>query len=528
MTHSSTFVLIPIAAFAIAACTSSDASPNVVSGSLSALHAELDPENGGRFIDAEGREVMLSGINVNSLGEYWQYDLAVAPVFPFGEADADAFASIGWNVVRLLITWSLVEPSPGEYDEAYLDEVEAAVRLLESREIYTIIDLHQDAWDATLAARDDEDCGEESSPAFGWDGAPEWATLDEGAPRCVPNNPLINTREFSPAVLQAFLSFWEDAEGPGGVGIQTRFHAMLSHVAARFARFDSVLGYDPMNEPNAWSKILLDIAAPELGLDDQTEFLSRFYERALAAIREGEKAANSPTRLMLFEPSPDWAETPFAVLPVFEHDGQVVYSPHIYQGGITAGPLLESAFERAREEALTYGGVPVLSGEWGASPPRATDPEDDYFERHQGYQDKYRISATQWLWRAACGDPHSAWNPTVGNDPNLWGFYDVDCPANETLAFREDYAAVLRRPLLRAAPGPIGSLLWDYEAGQFTAAGIAATAGQKLLLFVHEELDVSAFNVTGLENVEVVRMVGPGQIWSAEATGASWALEITF
>lgn len=273
MTYANVRKLILIATLTLAACSSSEQTPNVVTGPLSALHAELDVDNGGRIVDAEGREVMLSGANINSLGEYWQFDPDMAPVFPFGEEDADRMASIGWNAVRLLITWSRVEPSPGEYDEAYLDEVETAVRLLESREIYTIIDLHQDAWDISLAAREDEDCGQEASPAIGWDGAPAWAALDKGAPRCVPSNPLINTREFSPAVLQAFLSFWEDAEGPGGVGIQTRFHAMLSHVAARFAKFDSVLGYDPMNEPNAWSEIILDVAAPELGLEDQTEFL---------------------------------------------------------------------------------------------------------------------------------------------------------------------------------------------------------------------------------------------------------------
>ncbi len=527
MTRSNILELTFISFLAVSACTSSK-DPNVVTGRLSALHAELDPGNGGRIVDAEGREVVLSGVNINSLGEYWQFDPDIAPVFPLGEEDADRIASIGWNAVRLLITWSRVEPRPGEYDEAYLDEVEAAVRLLESREIYTIIDLHQDAWDVSLAARQDESCSDDSSPAVGWDGAPAWATLDEGAPRCVPNNPLINTREFSPAVLQAFLSFWEDAEGPGGVGIQTRFHTMLSYVAARFSRFDSVLGYDPMNEPNAWSEILLSIAAPDLGLEDQTAFLSRFYERALAAVRAGEKRTNSPTRLMLFEPSPDWAETPFAVLPTFEHDTQVVYSPHIYQGGITSGPLLESAFQQARDEAADYGGVPVLSGEWGASPPRATDPGDDYFERHQAYQDKYRISATQWLWRAACGDPHHAGNPFEGNDPNLWGFYDVDCPSNETIGFREDFAAVLRRPLLRAAPGPIGSVLWDYGTGRFAASGEGATAGQVLLLFVHQEVDAAAISVTGLANVQLTRTVAPGQIWAAEATDTNWALEVTF
>ena len=110
-------------------------------------------------------------------------------------------------------------------ESAYLDKVEATVRLLESRGIYSIIDLHQDAWGPSLAAREDENCPEGTIPAVGWDGAPAWATLHNDLPRCFPDHPLLGEREFSPAVTQAFISFWQDAEGPGGVGIQTRFHA---------------------------------------------------------------------------------------------------------------------------------------------------------------------------------------------------------------------------------------------------------------------------------------------------------------
>lgn len=532
MTYSRLFKLTPIAVFAALASCASDQSPNVVAGSLSPLHAELDADNGGRIEDALGREVLLRGVNVNSLGEYWAYDPEVDTVLPFEDEDADAIAGIGWNVVRLILSWSRVEPNPGEYDEAYLDEVEAVVRLLESREIYTIIDLHQDAWDVSLAAGDDENCPEGTTPAFGWDGAPAWATLDNGASSCITDGPLTGRREFSPAVIQAFLSFWNDAEGPGGVGIQARYHSMLSHVAARFARYDAVAGYDPMNEPNAYSEEILMIAAPELGLEDQTEALSSFYQRALEAIRAGEQKANSPTRLMLFEPSNDWAFTPaFAVRPVFDHDGQVVYSPHIYQGGITGGGLDETAFQLARDDAAMYGGVPVLTGEWGSSATRAVDPADDYFERHEAFQDEYRYGATLWQWSSACGDPHYAHDPPVGDasdDPAIWGFYDLECPSNTKLGFREDFAATLRRPLLRAAPGHIDSVTWDYEAGVFSAEGSAATGGQMLSLFVHEEVEASAFTTTGLANVELVRALGPGQIWSAEATAPSWELRVTF
>lgn len=76
---------------------------NDPSWTLSPLHAELDPVDGGRFVDAEGREVMLSGIDLKSLCEYWRFDPDVAPdvapVFPLEEMDADRFADIGWNVV---------------------------------------------------------------------------------------------------------------------------------------------------------------------------------------------------------------------------------------------------------------------------------------------------------------------------------------------------------------------------------------------------------------------------------------------
>ena len=139
---------------------------------LPALHAELDPE-GGRIRDAHGREVLLRGVNVNAFVEYWAYDPARFTTYPLTPDDADLLAGMGWNAVRLLFSWSRVEPEPGLYDEAYLDDLEDAVRLLESRGIYAILDAHQDAWGPSLAAAPDEDCGANATPAFGWDGAPE-------------------------------------------------------------------------------------------------------------------------------------------------------------------------------------------------------------------------------------------------------------------------------------------------------------------------------------------------------------------
>lgn len=204
---------------------------------LPALGAEPDVERGGRVVDAEGREVLLRGVNVNALAEYWQ-GTDFPTVFPFGEADAAQMAEIGWSAARLLVSWSRVEPSPGVYDEAYLQEVDRAIEVLARHGLYAIVDLHQDAWGPTLAARPDEVCGATEQPALGWDGAPGWATLDGGAPRCTT----AGIRETSPAVVAAFAAFFADSPGPDGVGIRTRYVRMLGHLAARWAQVESVAG----------------------------------------------------------------------------------------------------------------------------------------------------------------------------------------------------------------------------------------------------------------------------------------------
>src|SRR5829696_3851370 len=89
---------------------------------LRPLHAEPDAERGGRIVDDRGREVRLRGVNVNALAEYWKGS-HFPTVFPLERDDPDRIAGIGFNTVRLLLSWSRVEPQPGRYDEAYLKQV---------------------------------------------------------------------------------------------------------------------------------------------------------------------------------------------------------------------------------------------------------------------------------------------------------------------------------------------------------------------------------------------------------------------
>jgi endoglycosylceramidase len=133
--------LVVLAAAPVAAAARTRPDPRL---GLPALHAVPDAAGGGRIVDARGREVLLRGVNVNALADYWK-GTRFATTFPLGARDPGRMAAIGWDAVRLLVSWSRVEPAPGRYDERYLGRVAAAAAALRDRGLYTIVDFHQDA-----------------------------------------------------------------------------------------------------------------------------------------------------------------------------------------------------------------------------------------------------------------------------------------------------------------------------------------------------------------------------------------------
>lgn len=501
-------LIVLIALVGALACSGSSSGEPSPSDPLPALQAVPDLANGGRIVDATGREVLLRGVNVNSHVEYWQYDEELFTVYAFTEEDADMIASMGWTLVRLLLSWSLVEPTPGVYDETYLDEIAASVAMLRERGVYTLIDLHQDAWNASLAAPPDEVCGPASRPAGGWDGAPEWATFDGGGARCESGN-----RELVPAVRGAWRAWLNDMEGPEGVGIRTRYVEMFAHVVSRFANEDAIAGFDVMNEPNVFG-------APEDAI------LSSFYEDALRAMRKAEDEVGAPRRLFFFEPGVAWAEAGLDGPPPFEHDDQVVYAPHIYQEGIAPGTL-EEGFARAATEANElYEGAPVVTGEWGSNPNRAADAEDDYFERHLAEQDSYRFGATIWTWREACGDPHKYNDTRNGRVPMVYGFFEVNCATNVIEGERKELADVLGKMTVRFAPGPLSEVDWALDDSRLQARGDAADVGNRLEVFVPTPDPSSvAVESSGLGELESTPWYG-GTLFHALAEGGPWSIRL--
>src|SRR5688572_5756558 len=196
--------------------------------------APLDSD-GRHFRDAEGRAVILRGINARVAGVF---DVtfsdgreAVEEIPPFEAADAARMAELGFNLLRLPINWSAVEPVRGQYDKTYLDKIARVVDLCRAHGVLVLIDVHQDAW----------------SKEIGEDGAPLWAIVPP--PEKLLSGPLhdLGERRLSAQVTKAFISFFtQDANQ-----MQDAFAAMLAEVARRFTGDQAVLGYEIFNEPQA-------------------------------------------------------------------------------------------------------------------------------------------------------------------------------------------------------------------------------------------------------------------------------------
>src|SRR5262249_23580534 len=156
------------------------------------------------------------------------------------DADWADMAKQGFNVVRLLISWSSVEPTRGMFDDAYIARVRDAVKAAAANGLYSVIDMHQDAWGKYIASPSDVVCAPDAAPAIGWDGAPQWATLTDGADTCTHGS-----REDSEAVMNAWDSFYANRDG-----IMDELVATWSKVATSFRDEPAVAGYDLLNEPN--------------------------------------------------------------------------------------------------------------------------------------------------------------------------------------------------------------------------------------------------------------------------------------
>ncbi len=282
------------------------------------------------------------------------YQQSIAP------ASGDDFAqmrAIGFNVARLVLNWSQLEPHPGVYSATYLDRVAQVVGWARQQGIYLILDMHQDQYSRYILPADKASAPSGCSPSGGGDGAPGWAVQSDGKPGCA----LYGVDELNPAESAAFANFWQNSpvDGPQGrapgTGLQDHFIGALASLADRFEHDPTVLGYELMNEPQPGSLGSLPAAN---GYQASSQELYPFYTRAVEAltgVRDGRPTcpASAPTSLsnscaypklasvsrqqIFFEPLAyrNLLDFSLQVSKPFTEYPNIVFAPHVYTYAFT-------------------------------------------------------------------------------------------------------------------------------------------------------------------------------------------------
>jgi hypothetical protein len=371
-----------------------------------------------RLVDGFGREIFVRGINARIEGLFdVTFDDGRVPLEPipgFTQDDAEAMVRYGFNVLRLPINWSGLEPYEGQFSEAYFEKLDQVIDLSRDAGLYVLLDFHQDAW----------------SKEIGEDGAPLWAIIPP--PEQLLEGPLhdLAARRVSPQVLNAYQGFFENRQG-----IQDRFLPVWKRIIDRYSDRSEVIGFEPMNEPLVSH------------FDQSQQTLHDFYRKLLSPMRELDNKHllwMEPDVIRNFGKSAPLLDEPFP-------DNNIVYCPHIYPNAVDASTyeewkiwLLEN-YGNMKNEANSWGAALVV-GEWGVHP---NSPEADGYIRAQQEAAKELSSGQMlWLWKE--------------DSQGSWGFYDFDETAGDWQV-RENAVRLFGTPYVLAVPGTMISHNFDSE-----------------------------------------------------------------
>jgi endoglycosylceramidase len=284
--------------------------------------------DGKWLTDSQGRVTILRGLNVVDITP----PITPASEIGFGDDDAAFLAANGFNVVRLGVSWSRLQPQPGVYDDAYLASIKQTVKTLSDHGIVSLLDMHDNV-------------------------GPDWAT---GGPLPPSTLPFPDSVFLDPAKNAALDKFWGNADDPNGVGLQNNYAQMMQHLANYFKGDPAVLGIEIMNEPLPGNQYL-----PTLGGSPYFEGqqITPFYNQVAAAIRSVD-----PDVPIFFEPAITAAfQIPVQLGTVNESNTVLSFHDYVYveQNGV----LLPDATVIANN-ALAYAqahGIPAMMTEFGST-----------------------------------------------------------------------------------------------------------------------------------------------------------------
>ncbi len=281
--------------------------------------------------DEDSRTLILHGANISNYAKR-------APTYLSWHTpeDYERMREWGFNAVRLLIFWVAIEPSPGSFNNAYLEEVEDRVKWAAANGLYVILDMHQDLY----------------SEKYTGDGAPEWACFDDDI--TFNKQTPWNRNYFEPAVMAAFDNFWTNES------LQQHFIDAWKLVAQRFKDNQTVIGYDLFNEP---------FFGNFLPREFEEDYLTPFYEKLITQMKEID-----PNHIYFIEPQILTSAGIFSSYLKKMDLTDLGYAVHYYHGAVHEGQdynldptPLEQAADMRENEARSME-TPWILDEFGVNP----------------------------------------------------------------------------------------------------------------------------------------------------------------
>lgn len=289
--------------------------------------------DGGAIRDPSGRSVVMRGVNLAGAHKQKPY------VSDFQPAD---YARIkndwGMNALRFLVSWAGLEPTRGAYDQNYLAEIDKRIGWAHDAGLLVVLDMHQDLYGEGF---------------LGGDGAPRWTCEESRYAAFKPTTPWF-LGSLDPNVGACFDTLWNDADVRGH--LVEAWHQL----AMRLAKYDNVIGFDPLNEP-FWGTAPLQTF--------EAERLAPFYGEVTNAVR-----GVAPGWLVFAEPSASRNLGFGSSFPKLPFEG-VVYAPHAYDPSAESGMGFDPDHRQSmlqklsdmRDEATTMG-ASLFIGEYGGDP----------------------------------------------------------------------------------------------------------------------------------------------------------------
>ena len=346
MRYGRLLAVVVLAAAAVAAAlpvsASATGSRHTVSGPL---HAD-----GRWFRDSHGRVVVLHGLFAVWKGTpFYPPDDATIPN-GFTDADADRYAELGFDAVRLAWFWRGLEPAKDQFDPAYLAGIAAVQQKLSRRGVFTVLDSHQDGF----------------GDRFNGLGFPDYVTYDDGL--AFDPGLVFPLNYISPATQRAFDNFYANK------GDAWHWYGRAWQVMSlRLGRDPMLVGYDLMNEP--WPGTNFGACGAPVGCleRDRTTFQPLFdsLARSIRQVDRRRTVFYEPTIFFNQGAENGYVKPPRGAAPVglsFHNQCptraayQVTHDPTLVEKARTICPPIEtSVMQHAEETAARLGGPPLMT-----------------------------------------------------------------------------------------------------------------------------------------------------------------------